>query len=903
MKIHQLSIDEALRSVSSTTQGLSPIEAERRFREYGPNRIEQVVRRPAALRLLSEFFRLFSLILWAAAALAFIADRYSPGEGMANVAYALVAVIGVSGLFSFWQEYRIERTLAALQKLLPQTATGLRGGSIVELPVEQIVVGDILLLDQGDHVPADCRLIEAFRVAVDTATITGETASRSMTTEASAEEDPLRSRNTLLAGTSIVSGRCKAVVFAIGRSTEFGRIAHLAQTAAVAPSPLQKQLVHLSRWIAILSVVVGLSFFAVGALVGVPVWQDILFSIGVIVAMVPEGLLPTLTLALVLAAQRMARLNVLVRQLTSVETLGFATVICTDKTGTLTENRMQARELLLGLQLYPVADVREIQALRERYGDLFVTAGTCHDLTKTRNGETDKLLGDPMEIALVDLARSVLPQLPDSRRLDEIPFDSDRKRHSVVHETPQGRVLYCKGALESVLPLCAKVTSEEGIRALDSDTRAAIRVAEDRMALQGLRVIALASRILGPSAQQSDVLERELVFLGLAGLEDPPRPEVAGAIRKCREAGIAVIMVTGDHALTAAAVAREIGLTDSAAPRAVSGQELSRMSLMGLQLALDAGAIIFARVTPEQKMRIVQALIAKKHVVAVTGDGVNDAPALKAAHIGIAMGVTGTDVAKESADMILMDDNFASIVNAVEEGRALFENIRKFLTYVLVHNVAELVPYLAFALLRIPLPLTPIQALFIDMGTDSLTALGLGAERPVPQRMRLPPRSQDERLLNLPLATRAYLFLGLIEAAAAMSAFFFVLQSAGWRYGEVLGREDPLYLQATTACLCGIIVMQILNVFLCRSSVRSVFSLNPFDNRLILWGVVLELALLLIAAYSGWGSRLLGTAAIPPTAWLLLVPFAVAMLVLEELRKWLVRGFLRARAAARSPRD
>lgn len=373
-------------------------------------------------------------------------------------------------------------------------------------------------------------------------------------------------------------------------------------------------------------------------------------------------------------------------------------------------------------------------------------------------------------------------------------------------------------------------------------------------------------------------------------MEDPPRPEVPEAIRKCGEAGIRVIMVTGDHPHTARAIAREIGLVRSEHPSVITGEQLRHMSLIQLRLTLDAPELIFARVSADQKMRIVEALKQKRHVVAVTGDGVNDTPALKSAHIGIAMGIAGTDVAKEAADMVLLDDNFASIVNAVEEGRAVFENIRKFLTYILAHNMAELIPYLAFVLFAIPLPLTPIQILAIDMGTDSLTALGLGVERPAPAVMRRPPRSRRERLLNWPLALRAYGFLGMIEAIAAMATFFYVLRGAGWQYGQSLAVSDPLYQQATTACLSAIIVMQIVNVFLCRSATRSVFSVGLLGNPLIGWGVILEIALILPIAYTPWGNLVFGTAPIPGQVWLFMLPFAVGLVVLEELRKWWVRG-------------
>ena len=889
--IASLSISEALSSAGSALSGLTSQEAGRRFRDYGPNRVEQVRRRPLPLRLLQEFAQFFSIILWIAAGLAFLAERSSPGEGMARIGYAIVIVILISGIFSFWQEYRNERTLAALQNLLPQQVKVLRNNTIAQLTVEQLVIGDIILVGAGDNVPADCRLIEAFDVRVNDATITGESLPKVRDAQPCDEVQPLRSRNILLAGTSLVSGEGKAVVFATGSQTEFGRIAHLTQTGSTGISPLRRELAHLSRMIAVFAVVIGLGFFAIGSAIGVPFWNDFIFSIGIIVAMVPEGLLPTLTLSLVLAAQRMAKRKVLIRHLASVETLGSATVICTDKTGTLTENRMRVREFLLGLERYPVSASAKRLDLVARQRDFFLTAALCHSLHETEKSGQKLLLGDPMETALVEMGRAALPDLAASHRVDEVSFDADRMRHSVVYEVQGGKVLYCKGAPESLYPLCRHISEAGTIRPLDAATRAAIVQAQDAMAERGLRILAFATRNL-PSGCERSAFERDMVFLGLVGLEDPPRPDVPEAIGKCRTAGIKVIMVTGDHPRTASAIAREIGLTQSPNPKVVTGTQLHNLSDSELQFLLDVPEIIFARVGADQKMRIVEALKTMQHIVAVTGDGVNDAPALKSAHIGIAMGISGTDVAKQAADMVLLDDNFAGIVSAIEEGRAVFQNIRKFLTYVLVHNVAELVPYLAFGLFRIPLPLTPIQALSVDMGTDSLTALGLGVERPSPAIMRLAPRRQNERLLNLPLALRAYLFLGLIEAAAAMAAYFYVLLGSGWHFGQSVAPTDPLYLSATTACLSTIIVMQIVNVFLCRSSVRSIFSIDFVGNRLILCGVALEVVLLLLINYSAWGNTILDTAPVPSGLWLFVIPLAVGMLVLEEARKWLVRRSL-----------
>jgi magnesium-transporting ATPase (P-type) len=464
-----------------------------------------------------------------------------------------------------------------------------------------------------------------------------------------------------------------------------------------------------------------------------------------------------------------------------------------------------------------------------------------------------------------------------SAKTDELPFDADRRCMSTVHDTAGRRMLYCKGAPEVVLPKCG---------ALDATQRARLQEAQDDMAERGLRILALAWRELPPCTPREEWEER-LVLAGLVGLEDPPRAEVPQALAKCRTAGIRVIMVTGDHPHTARAIARAIGIASS--PAVMIGEDVARMSDAQLQLALDAPEIAFARVSAGQKLRIVTALQIKGHVVAVTGDGVNDAPALRAADIGIAMGVVGTDVAREAADMVLLDDDFASIVAAIEEGRAVYDNIRKFLSYILTSNIPEIVPYLAFVLFRIPLPLTIVQILAVDLGTDMLPALALGAEPPAADTMRRPPRPRGERLLNAALLARAYLWLGMLEAAAALAAYFLVLDAGGWRYGEALPPDDPLYLQATTACLAAIVVTQVANVFLCRDPVRPALSFGLASNPLILWGIAFELALLAAIVYTPWGQALFGTAALPAAVWLHVLPFAAAMFALEEGRKLLRR--------------
>jgi sodium/potassium-transporting ATPase subunit alpha len=890
-KIHRLSVEAALASLQSGPSGLSGQEAKRRLFEFGPNRVEQVRGEPLARRFLNSFTHFFALILWLAAGLAIFAAWNDPGSGMGTLGIAILVVILINGGFSFWQEYRAEQAIAALRRLLPRQAQVMRDGRLTRLPVEELVPGDLIVLEGGDHVPADCRLIRAFGVRVNTATITGESLPKVRGTEPSDREEAIQSRNVLLAGTALVSGEATALVFATGMQTEFGRIAHLTQAAKTPLSPLQREIIRLSRMIALLATGLGVLFFFIGRGVGFSFWQNMMFAIGIIVANVPEGLLPTVTLALAMGARRMAKRRALIRHLPAVETLGSATVICTDKTGTLTRNRMAVRRLYLDGRIHDLSDAGSPSdaSLPNAHRQFFETALCCHDLKRVETAGLESVQGDPTEVALVEMARAALPDAVEPPRVDEVPFDSDRRRLSTLHQVPGGFILHTKGALEALLPLCRSVQSADGIDPLDGVRTARLQAAENTMAEAGLRVMALAHRQLSDPVDRAR-LEEELILTGLVGLEDPPRAEVPRAIATCRTAGIRVIMVTGDHPRTATAVAREIGLVTTPAVVVIAGEELRRLSDAQLQLALDAPEILFARVTADQKMRIVQALKRKREIVAVTGDGVNDAPALKQADIGIAMGVVGTDVAREAADMILMDDNFASIVDAVEEGRTVFANMRKFLTYILTSNIPEIVPYLAFALFRIPLPLTVVQILAVDLGTDMVPALALGAEPPEPDMMRQPPRSAADRLWNWPLVTRAYLFLGVVEAAAAMAAFFFVLYGGGWQYGQALAWHDPLYREATTACLSAIIIMQVVNLFLCRSERKSAFAFGLSANRLLLWGIAVELALILWIDYSAWGQALFHTAPIARETWLFVLPFAAAMLVLEEVRKWWMRA-------------
>jgi sodium/potassium-transporting ATPase subunit alpha len=534
---------------------------------------------------------------------------------------------------------------------------------------------------------------------------------------------------------------------------------------------------------------------------------------------------------------------------------------------------------------------------RPQAGDMLMQAALLCNNARFADNEYK---GDPTETALLKLARETMGEI-SAKRISEVPFDSERKRMTTLNKITDKEYVFTKGAIESILPLCRKTLVNGAEQQMDDAFRQKTTEASHQLMDMGLRVLAFAYKerkgqgsrvevqVSQPPTPNPQSLEEDLVFLGLIGLEDPPRPEVTEAIRKCHSAGIRIIMITGDGSRTAVAIAREIGLVKEE-PVVIEGADFVNMSDRELREKLSAKEIIFARMTPKHKMRVVSVLQEEGERVAVTGDGVNDAPALKKADIGIAMGISGTDVAKEASDMILLDDNFATIVNAVEEGRAVYDNIRKFLTYIFASNIPEAIPYLAYILLRIPLPLTIMQILAVDLGTDMLPALALGIEKPAPSVMKQPPRSSREKLLDFSVISRAYFFLGPIEAIACMFGFFYVMHGGGWKWGTILRPDNVLYMQATTACLTAIIITQTANVFACRSFRESVFSSRFFSNRVIFIGIGFELLLQLFIVYHPWGNRIFSTSPISLHIWLVLLPFAFLLLIAEEARKLALRS-------------
>ncbi len=873
-----LAADELFALLASGPEGLAEAEAARRLDLCGPNRLERVRRRPLALRLLEQFVSFFAVLLWVGGGFALLA-------GMSELGWAIFAVIVVNGVFSFLQEYRAERAVEALQELLPHEITALRGGGARRLPAAELVPGDVVRVEEGDQVPADGQLLASDGLRVDQSALTGEAhpVFKQPAASDARERVPRLERGELVfAGTSAVAGAATCLVTATAMATDIGAVAHLTQAIPEEPSPLQLEMARVTRVVTLLAVSFGAGFFVLGVATGrLPLAEGFLFAIGVVVANVPEGLLPTLTLALALAVRRMARRGCLIKRLSALEALGATTVICTDKTGTLTEGRMRARALWLDGRVVAATelgggepDVRELlevavlgsQAMRER--------------------------GDPTEVALVVAAHDVGIDAEPLRRLHPLraanPFDSFRKRMSLVRATGDGALAYVKGAPKETLALCTAIRRRGGTVPLDDELRRAVMADHDRLAAEGLRMLAVAVRSMpeplvdaGPSA-----VERDLVLLGLVGLWDPPRPEVAGAALLCRRAGIRAVMVTGDYGLTAAAIARQIGLD---AGKVVTGEEVERMAPETLRGLVREPGVLFARTSPAHKLAIVMALRAAGEVVAVTGDGVNDAPALKAATVGVAMGRRGTDVAKEAAEMVITDDNFASIVSAIRLGRGIYANMGKFVTYIFASNVPELVPFLAFVFLAIPLPLTVMQILAVDLGTDLLPALALGAEPPEPDVMDRPPRPSSAHLLSGACLARAYGFLGLLEAALALGAFFWTYRVAGWRPGLPMDATGELYRRATTMTLAAIVAAQVGNVFACRTDRESVFRVGLAGNRLVLLGIVAELAILLALILLPPLRHVFGVAPLALAEWWILLLFPPVILLAEEGRKWMVR--------------
>ena len=887
-------VSRLLRDLRARPTGLTTREAERRLTAYGPNELRRRGGTRWPRQLAQQLVHPLALLLWVAAGLAFI------GASSA-LAIAIVAVVLLNALFAFVQERQAERAVEALQRYLPQQASVLRDGERIEVGAALLVPGDVLLIDEGRRISADARLLEG-AVDVDMSTLTGESQAVYRSADfTDTQGSVLDARELVFSGTTCVGGEARAVVFATGMQTELGRIAALTERVEVDPSPLEQDVRRVAWLIAIVAVLAGLAFLPVGWLAaGLPLKDAVKFTIGLIVANVPEGLLPTITLALAVGVTALARRGALVKRLSAVETLGSTSVICTDKTGTLTENKMRAVRVWTPLGEVDLEADGEVSA-NPVLSFLGRAAAACStaELDPEHPG---KSRGEATELGMLEAARRIGVDVDSARREHQrrklYRFDPTLRLMSTVDERNDGRLtVHAKGAPEEVLERSTSIGGRDNHRPLTAADRQEVLDVLERYAHQGLRVLAVARRRLpeGTTApERREEAERDLCLLGLVGLFDPPRREVPAAVADCHRAGIRIIVVTGDYGVTAAEVARRVGIGRRGI-EVFSGDELNEWSEAQLDEKLREGKeLVFARASPQAKLRIADALRAEGQVVAMTGDGVNDAPALRRADIGVAMGLAGTDVAREAATMVLTDDNFATVVAAVAAGRQVFDNVRKFIVYIFAHATPEVVPFLVYALAggAIPLPLTVLQILAIDLGTEILPALALGREPAEPGLMDRPPRPRRQGVIQRTMLVRAWVFLGAIEAVLVLGGFFYVLLRGGWGLQDDVSGGSALhdvYLEATTMTFAGIVACQIGTALAARTEHASLRSVGFFSNPLLLWGILSEVVFAAALIYVPGLQGLFGTAPLRGTDLLILLAFPLVVWGADELRRARVR--------------
>lgn len=901
--VHTLPTGEVFAALGTSPRGLTSADATALRGRLGPNELPSAGRTRLWRDLAGQFTDLFAVVLVVASVITFLAyGLQDPRDaGTLQLAVAIMCVVVLNAAIGFAQQYSAERTAESLQAMVRHTCRVLRDGEREEVPSRHLVPGDVVVLEAGDAVPADCRLVEAHEVSVNNAALTGESEAVGRTAHPVAAGPVLQARNCVFMGTDVVAGSAKAVVFATGTATEFGKIFRLTAAAPRRRTPLQRQVALMARRVAGTALAIGALLFLVRLPTGQPFVETFVFALGIMVALVPEGLPATMSVSLAIGVRRMARRHALVKQLLAVETLGSTTVVCTDKTGTLTRAEMTvvrvwaggAEHAVTGVGYAPDGEVADPQPVR---GLLRAAALCCNARLVPPSEQADwRVLGDTTEGALLVVAAKagldVAAEEAAAPRVAEYPFDSGRKLMSTVHKGTEGggyRV-YVKGAPQELLDRCDAADWAGERRALTDALRSEVIAANDELASQGLRVLAVARRPVPDARPRQDTAESELTLLGLVGMLDPPRPEVSDAVAACRRARIRIVMVTGDHPLTAEAVARRVGIVTGPAPTVVTGAEFEALNDDGLDALLDRpGELLLCRVSPEDKMRIVGALHRRGEVVAVTGDGANDAPALKHADIGVAMGASGTDVAREAAVMVLLDDSFASIAAAVRLGRSVYQNIRKFLVYLFSHNIAELVPILAATFVGFPLvPISAVQILAIDLGSDVLPALALGAEPPEPDVMDRPPRSRKEQLFSRAVMGRI-LFLGGIQALGVTTVFFWHIHASGIAYSEFT-EDDTVYREAITMVQAGIVISQFFNALAVRTDRQSLLRIGPLSNPWLLAAGCLGITLMAGISYLPPLQALFNTAPLAAGDWAVLTGFGVLLLVAEELRKAWVR--------------
>ncbi len=878
---HTLTADEAFRRLESQTAGLQQSQVVERLQKYGENELQAAHRISPWEILLEQFKNVLILILLGATAISLFL-----GHGIESIVIAVIVLFAV--VLGFAQEYRAERAIEALRQMAAPTATVLRDGTEVKVPAKELVPGDVILLHTGDRIPADGRLIETINLQVEEAALTGESVPVEKHTNALDQLDlPVGDRrNMVFAGTSVTYGRGRALVVETAMQTEFGKIAQLLQTVETGKTPLQQNLDKVGTILARVAFIVVAIIVVLGLVRGQPLIEMLIFGIALAVAVVPEALPAVVTISLAIGVQKMVKRNALIRRLPAVETLGSTSVICSDKTGTLTRDEMTVRRIFAGGELFSVSGsgyapegvfstnggspTAPTPALRQ----LLIASTLASDtrMIQQPGGGWD-IKGDPTEGALVVAAAKagIQKEAFDGAypRVHEIPFSSETKRMTTIHQTDGKLTAYAKGAPEVILGACDFIHTSDGVSPLSVTQRELLLGQAQTLAGEALRVLGIATK----SDVTAETAEHGMTFLGLTGMIDPPRPEAKSAIAICTSAGIRPVMITGDHPVTAQAVARELGLLNNGS-RVVTGVELEEMTDEQLEREVE-DISVYARVSPAHKLRVVTAWQSRGHIAAMTGDGVNDAPALKKADIGIAMGITGTDVTKEAAAMTLTDDNFASIVAAVEEGRGVFGNIKKYLMYLLSSNIGEIGLMAGSALLGLPLPLTAVQILYVNLATDGLPALALSVDPPEKDLMKRSPRDPRAGIFSRPVVTLMVLG-GLWSTLINLGLFTWALNS---------GRS---LAESMTMTFVSLVLIQFFKAYNFRSDRHSVFE-KPFSNKWLNLAVGWEIVLLVLIIYLPFLHEPFNTYALPAMDWLLVGCLSITIIPILEIAKWMER--------------
>jgi len=891
---HNLSVNEVIESLNSSLQGLDGDEARHRLAQFGPNELVEKEKTSPLMLFLEQFKNFLIIILLVAAIVSGVLALL--GEGDIWDPILIVIIVFFAAGLGFVQEYRSEKAMEALKQMAAPTATVIRNREEEEIPARELVPGDIILLETGDRIPADARLTEAVNLKIDEAPLTGESVAVDKMTQIVPGDVPVGDRRDMAyIGTTVVYGRGKAIVTGTGMTTEFGKIATMLQEVKAPPTPLQVSLDKIGKILGIACLVICAVVAGVGIIVGMfdHILDAFIWGVSLAVAAVPEALPAVVTISLAIGVQRMVKRHSLVRRLPAVETLGCTTFICSDKTGTLTQNQMTVRKIYVNDEIIEVGGAgyepkgsfylngASINPQDEPHLLRLLEAGVlCNDAHLISTDGVWQVRGDPTEGAIVvgGVKAGIKREELTHPRISEVPFSSERKRMTTIHNTPQGIVAYSKGAPEVILSTCTRIYAGGIEREITEQDRKRILQVNQEMAAQALRILGLVYKSLPGKEYGGEVAERveeEMVWLGLVGMIDPPREEVKQAVALCKQAGIKSVMITGDHKLTAEAIAKELGMLQEN-DMALSGSELDKLTQAELSNAVE-GIKVYARVSPAHKMRIVEALQAKRHVVAMTGDGVNDAPALRKADIGIAMGITGTDVSKEAGAMVLTDDNFASIVAAVEEGRNIFANIRKFLLYLLSCNLGEvLLTLVAFVIAAVTgvhvLPLVALQLLAVNLITDGLPALALAVDPGDPDVMQRPPRDPKKTVFDRPMVSWI-LGMGFWIMATTLGVFLWALNS---------GRSP---IEAQCLCFATLVLGELFRCFECRSERYSIFRIGPFSNKWLLAAIASSAAILLAMVYIPFLQSPFHTYSMTLKDWGIAVLAGATNLIIAEIAK------------------